>query len=217
MGHPIFKRFLTKERAEIYVKGMRTTARRYEVACEAFKSVACSHAGKVYNKRFLEEVNKVLLDVFGFKVYNQGTADEFKRSAVTCYESSSYCDDKRFVFKLTDTEVNIPIEGHDKRYETADEFRFEISLGLGTCFDGKRIIASAFVERVYWALDRVHATLKAYEDAVENWDVYMSNMRAIDEQLKELAKNINPLFLRQGAETLISGESLSYINYKNRK
>ena len=219
MGNQIFKRF-TKEQAEVYVKGLRKTFVQFEVAAKTLSKCAWDFSGKVYNKRFCEKLNADLESVFGYGFYNYGTPDERKYIKVRAYESNSYCDDVRICVKLNDTTVAIPQNFDPSKYKTYDtdsEFNFTISFGLGTCFDGKRIIASAFESRVNDAIDRARVVVDNYEDALKNWDVYISKMKKIDEQLTELAISVNPLFISDRAETLINGESLSYIRHKSER
>ena len=189
MKSVIFKRF-TKEQAQTHVDNLSTGIASINLACVIFQRVAQRFDGKCYNKRFIDAVNAELAKEIGTKTVNGHTYN-----LVRLYAENSYTRAVDFNFYLLERSYNVPRGDYQQAVYFDDEIHTHIMCGLETCFDGKRIKASEFATVADKTIFMNVKSLKNWRDAVNNWDVYIRELRELDELIAARVENINKMFV----------------------
>ena len=193
MNDVIFKHF-TKEQAQTHADNLSTGIASINLACVIFQRVARRFDGKCYNKRFIDAVNAELAKEIGTK-----TVNGFTYNLVRLGTTDAYTQAVHFRLYLLERSYTVPRGDYQRAVYFDGEICTDLTCGLGTCFDGKRIKASEFAtvadKTMFFNVKR----LKNWRDAVDNWDVYMRELCELDELIAERVKNINKMFITHDA------------------
>lgn len=189
MKDVIFKRF-TKEQAQTHADNLSTGIASINLACVIFQRVARRFDGKCYNKRFIDAVNAELAKEIGTK-----TVNGFTYNLVRVGTTETFTKAVNFRFYLLERSYNVPRGDYQQAVYFDDEIHVNITCGLETCFDGKRIKASEFVKASDKTIFMNVKRLKNWSDAVEHWDFYMSELHELDALIAERVENINKMFV----------------------